>query len=203
MGRERLQDVVPAEAGEGGVGCVRYLGGRPVRPAAAIATCQRRLAQHGASTAAAAGPSSVSNVVSVVGCTIHPRARRCMTVSGACYAHIATTGRGRVRPMVVLRARRVVTPDGERAADVVVDGELIHDVAPYGTATGDVVSVADDRVLLPGLVDSHVHVNEPGRTEWEGFATATARGRRRRRHHARRHAAQQHPADGRRRRRWP
>ena len=30
-----------------------------------------------------------------------------------------------------------------------------------------------DRVLLPGLVDSHVHVNEPGRTEWEGFATAT------------------------------
>ena len=32
----------------------------------------------------------------------------------------------------------------------------------------------DDRVLLPGLVDSHVHVNEPGRTEWEGFATGTA-----------------------------
>ena len=35
-------------------------------------------------------------------------------------------------------------------------------------------------VLLPGLVDTHVHVNEPGRTEWEGFATATRAGRRRR-----------------------
>lgn len=39
---------------------------------------------------------------------------------------------------------------------------------------GVVVEVADDEVLMPGLVDTHVHVNEPGRTEWEGFATATA-----------------------------
>ena len=38
----------------------------------------------------------------------------------------------------------------------------------------DVIALADDEVLLPGLVDTHVHVNEPGRTEWEGFATATA-----------------------------
>ncbi len=37
-----------------------------------------------------------------------------------------------------------------------------------------VVTFDDDEVLLPGLVDTHVHVNEPGRTEWEGFATATA-----------------------------
>ena len=76
--------------------------------------------------------------------------------------------------MKVLRARRVVTPEGERPADVVVDDEWIHAVAGYGTASGDVTHLADDRVLLPGLVDSHVHVNEPGRTEWEGFATATA-----------------------------
>ena len=33
--------------------------------------------------------------------------------------------------------------------------------------------LADDEVLLPGLVDTHVHVNEPGRTEWKGFASAT------------------------------
>lgn len=76
--------------------------------------------------------------------------------------------------MKVLRARRVVTPEGERPADVVVDDEWIHEVAGYGSARGDVTHLADDRVLLPGLVDSHVHVNEPGRTEWEGFATATA-----------------------------
>jgi allantoinase len=37
----------------------------------------------------------------------------------------------------------------------------------------DVVDLAADEVLLPGLVDTHVHVNEPGRTDWEGFATAT------------------------------
>ena len=54
---------------------------------------------------------------------------------------------------------------------------------------------ADDEVLLPGLVDTHVHVNEPGRTEWEGFASATRGRGRRRRHDDRRHAAQQHPAD--------
>ena len=35
------------------------------------------------------------------------------------------------------------------------------------------IDLADDEVLLPGIVDTHVHVNEPGRTEWEGFATAT------------------------------
>ena len=45
-------------------------------------------------------------------------------------------------------------------------------------------------MLLPGLVDTHVHVNEPGRTEWEGFATATRGGRGRRRDHDHRHAAQ-------------
>jgi allantoinase len=42
------------------------------------------------------------------------------------------------------------------------------------TAGAEVIQLADDEVLLPGLVDTHVHVNEPGRTEWEGFATATA-----------------------------
>ena len=41
-------------------------------------------------------------------------------------------------------------------------------------ADAELVQLADDEVLLPGLVDTHVHVNEPGRTEWEGFATATA-----------------------------
>ncbi len=45
-----------------------------------------------------------------------------------------------------------------------------HDAAPAARRT---VTLDDDEVLLPGLVDTHVHVNEPGRTEWEGFATAT------------------------------
>jgi allantoinase len=71
--------------------------------------------------------------------------------------------------VTVLRSRRVVLPDGERAATVVVREGRIAAVEPYGTAGEDLGDVA----LLPGLVDTHVHVNEPGRTEWEGFATAT------------------------------
>ncbi len=71
-----------------------------------------------------------------------------------------------------LRSSRVVTPDGERPAVVHVRTGRIVDVsveAPPGVLVRDV----GDRVILPGVVDAHVHVNEPGRTEWEGFHTAT------------------------------
>jgi allantoinase len=64
-----------------------------------------------------------------------------------------------------------VTPDGERSVTVeIIDGR-ITDLDASGAPD---VELAVDEVLLPGLVDTHVHVNEPGRTEWEGFATATA-----------------------------
>ena len=74
---------------------------------------------------------------------------------------------------LAVRARRVVLPDGERAATVHTDGGAITAVTGFDDAPPRVVTLADDEVLLPGLVDSHVHVNEPGRTEWEGFASAT------------------------------
>ena len=54
-----------------------------------------------------------------------------------------------------------------------------------------------DAVLLPGLVDSHVHINEPGRTEWEGFSNGDAGGSRRRRDHAGGHAAELRAGDDR------
>src|SRR6478752_1298807 len=73
----------------------------------------------------------------------------------------------------VVRARRVVLPDGIRAAAVHTEDGRITAVTPFGDAPADAVTLADDEVLLPGLVDSHVHVNEPGRTHWEGFASAT------------------------------
>lgn len=76
-------------------------------------------------------------------------------------------------PSRVLRSRRVVTPAGEIAADVVIVGARITDVAPYGSASGPQVEDLGELALLPGLVDTHVHVNEPGRTAWEGFASAT------------------------------
>jgi allantoinase len=71
-------------------------------------------------------------------------------------------------------SQRVVTLDGVRPAAVLVkDGVIVDVVAPQERPRDvDVVDVLD-AVLLPGLVDSHVHVNEPGRTAWEGFATAT------------------------------
>jgi allantoinase len=75
----------------------------------------------------------------------------------------------------VFRARRAVTAEGETARAIgVKDGAIVavepYD-APFETAREEVLG--DDVVLLPGLVDTHVHVNEPGRTEWEGFTTAT------------------------------
>jgi allantoinase len=76
---------------------------------------------------------------------------------------------------LVVRARRAVTPEGERPAAVAVRGGRIAAVLDHGAPApaARTLDLADDEVLLPGLVDTHVHVNEPGRTEWEGFATAT------------------------------
>jgi len=76
---------------------------------------------------------------------------------------------------LVIRTRRAVTPDGTRPATVRVSGGRIAEVGPYEPVPGPsyAMTLADDEVLLPGLVDSHVHVNEPGRDHWEGFATAT------------------------------
>jgi allantoinase len=76
---------------------------------------------------------------------------------------------------LVVRARRVVVGDAEVAACVTVTGGRIAAVTPFDRVPSvpTVVTLEDDEVLLPGLVDTHVHVNEPGRTEWEGFATAT------------------------------
>ena len=77
-------------------------------------------------------------------------------------------------PDLVVRGRRVVTPDGVRPAAVHVRDGLIERVAAHDDtpAAATLIDVGDD-ALLPGLVDSHVHINDPGRADWEGFATAT------------------------------
>jgi len=73
-----------------------------------------------------------------------------------------------------LRSTRVLTPDGLVAATVVVEAERIESISDWDELPiGAVLRDYGDQVILPGLVDTHVHVNEPGRTEWEGFATAT------------------------------
>ena len=76
---------------------------------------------------------------------------------------------------LVLRARRAVVGDAVLPCSVGVRSGRIETVTDYDAALEAVriVELLDDEVLVPGLVDTHVHVNEPGRTEWEGFATAT------------------------------
>ncbi|MDT0566696.1 allantoinase AllB [Streptomyces sp. DSM 3412] len=76
---------------------------------------------------------------------------------------------------LVLRSTRVITPDGSRPAAVAVADGRITAVLPYDAAVPSGARLEDlgDDVLLPGLVDTHVHVNDPGRTHWEGFWTAT------------------------------
>jgi allantoinase len=73
--------------------------------------------------------------------------------------------------LTAIRSRRVVLPDGERPATLCIDGGKISAILPFESGSG-AYDCGDD-ALLPGLVDTHVHINEPGRTEWEGFATAT------------------------------
>jgi len=70
----------------------------------------------------------------------------------------------------------IVTQNGSNemiAACIEVKDELIHAIHPYGSALSCQVFDYGEHVIMPGLVDSHVHINEPGRTEWEGFNTAT------------------------------
>jgi allantoinase len=76
---------------------------------------------------------------------------------------------------LVIRGENVLTPEGVRAQEIGILDGVIAAVEPLGTGLPgvEVVELADDETLIPGLVDTHVHVNEPGRTEWEGFASAT------------------------------
>ena len=74
----------------------------------------------------------------------------------------------------VVRGKRVVTPQGVREAAVVLrGGKVAAVVAPHEAPTGLPVEDVGNKVVMPGVVDCHAHINEPGRTEWEGFETAT------------------------------
>jgi allantoinase len=76
---------------------------------------------------------------------------------------------------LLIRSSRVVTGSGEIGASIGVRDGVIVAIEPYHLAASAAVEhrLGADVVLMPGLVDSHVHVCEPGNTEWEGFATAT------------------------------
>src|ERR1700731_764188 len=74
----------------------------------------------------------------------------------------------------VIRSERVVTPEGVKAATVHIRNGKITAVRGYDDLPlGADVYDARESVVMPGLVDTHVHINEPGRSDWEGFETAT------------------------------
>jgi allantoinase len=75
----------------------------------------------------------------------------------------------------VIRSKNVCLPDGVAPASVVVHNGLIQRVGPWDDTAHPSSDVQDvgELFVMPGLVDTHVHINDPGRTEWEGFETAT------------------------------
>ena len=74
---------------------------------------------------------------------------------------------------IAIKSTRIITPEGEKNGVVIIKDGLIIDVAAsLGIADERVIDV-HDKVVMPGIIDPHVHINEPGRTEWEGFNTAT------------------------------
>jgi allantoinase len=78
-------------------------------------------------------------------------------------------------PDLIVRGKRVITPEGQRAASIHIRAGVITAISSYeDIPAGCAIHEAGDLVVMPGLVDTHVHINEPGRTEWEGFTTATA-----------------------------
>ncbi|MFD2718373.1 allantoinase AllB [Hymenobacter monticola] len=75
---------------------------------------------------------------------------------------------------LALRSQRVVTPEGEHAATILIANGRIAELLPYDAeVAGATLLDVGARAVLPGVIDPHVHINEPGRTDWEGFDTAT------------------------------
>ena len=71
-------------------------------------------------------------------------------------------------------SKRLVTPQGTRPGALIIEDEKIRAICNPSELPADaIVHDCGNNALLPGLVDTHVHINEPGRTEWEGFRTAT------------------------------
>ena len=75
---------------------------------------------------------------------------------------------------LVLRSRRVVTAEGIRPAAIHIQAGRIVTVGAWDASIAGAANIdAGNDVVMPGLVDTHVHVNEPGRSDWEGFVSAT------------------------------
>ena len=71
-------------------------------------------------------------------------------------------------------SNRIVTPQGTRPAALLIEDGIIRAICRPAEIPGDTtIHDCGNDAILPGLIDTHVHINEPGRTHWEGFETAT------------------------------
>src|SRR5262244_4490969 len=79
------------------------------------------------------------------------------------------------KPELVIRGRRVFTSGCAAPASIHITRGYISSISVFEDvpAGSELIEASPDSIIIPGLVDTHVHVNEPGRTEWEGFETAT------------------------------
>jgi allantoinase len=73
---------------------------------------------------------------------------------------------------ISIKSKKIITPEGIVDGVIVIRRGIIKDILSHGNDVGLVMD-AGDSVVMPGVIDPHVHINEPGRTEWEGFDTAT------------------------------
>ncbi|HXO74646.1 MAG TPA: hypothetical protein VN824_05430, partial [Puia sp.] len=73
--------------------------------------------------------------------------------------------------MVAIHSKRIILPEGMREATLFIEGGVIKSIVAGLAMVEELVDVGD-LVVMAGVIDPHVHINEPGRAEWEGFDTA-------------------------------
>src|SRR5438552_1970764 len=98
------------------------------------------------------------------------RARRLSIAADRRRVHSGGAHADPIPTVLVIRSSRVVLPTGERPASLVIEDGTITGIAAYDEVpAGAELVEAGSLVVSPGVVDSHVHINDPGRSDWEGF----------------------------------
>ncbi|OCX54448.1 allantoinase [Mucilaginibacter sp. PPCGB 2223] len=74
---------------------------------------------------------------------------------------------------IAIKSTDIITPEGIMKGIILIENGLIKSILPYDAMVDTVITDVGDSVVMAGVIDPHVHINEPGRTDWEGFNTAT------------------------------
>jgi allantoinase len=72
-----------------------------------------------------------------------------------------------------IKSTNIILPEGVVKGLIVIENGVIADILSYDSSVGHTIEDVGDKVVMPGVIDPHIHINEPGRTDWEGFDTAT------------------------------